>query len=60
MSNISIGIQTIMPKTGTTPQSTPGQQANEREASNAPTEAKQAAPPPPPPQGMGKYVDKHA
>jgi hypothetical protein len=57
MSAISIGIQTVTPQTGTSPQSTPTQQSNQREASNAPTEAKQAAPPPPP--GQGKFVDKH-
>ena len=53
MSDGSIGIQVIMPKTGTSPQSRPQQQANDREADNAPP-AKQAPPPP----GMGKLVDK--
>ena len=54
MSASSIGIQVIMPKTGTSSQSTPTQQANDRDANNAPVEAKQAPPPP----GMGKLVDK--
>jgi hypothetical protein len=53
MSDGSIGIQVIIPKTGTSPQSRPQQQANDREADNAPP-AKQAPPPP----GMGKLVDK--
>lgn len=57
MSAISIGVQTVATKTGTTPQSSPMHESNQREASNAPTEAQQAAPPPPP--GMGKFVDKH-
>ena len=51
----SIGIQVIMPKTGTSPKSSPQQQANEREAANQPV-ARQAPPPP----GMGKIVDKTA
>jgi hypothetical protein len=57
MGAISIGIQVIMPKTGTTPQSAPQQQANDRDADVAPIEAKRVPPPPPPP-GMGKFVDK--
>lgn len=54
MVDSSIGIQVIMPKTGTSPKATPQQQASEREA---------AAPPvvkAPPPPGMGKIVDKTA
>ena len=58
MSAISIGVQTIMPRTGTSPQHTSTQEANQREAAAAPVEAKQSAPPPPPP-GMGKNVDKY-
>ena len=50
-----IGIQVIMPRTGTSPKSTPQQQANEREAA-APTVDRRAPPPP----GMGKLVDKTA
>ena len=42
-----------MPKTGTSLDSAPQQQANERAAANAPA-AKEAPPPP----GMGKFVDK--
>ena len=52
MSAISIGIQVIMPKTGTSPQQTPPQPASARDADGAPP--KQAPPPP----GMGKLVDK--
>jgi hypothetical protein len=55
MSDGSIGIQIIMPKTGTSPKSTPAQQTNEREAEASPV-ARQAPPPP----GMGKFVDKTA
>jgi hypothetical protein len=54
MSASSIGIQVIMPKTGTSPQQNPTEQANAREADSAPP--KQAPPPP----GMGKLVDKTA
>lgn len=50
-----IGIQLIMPKTGTSPKSTPQQQANDREDA-APPVVRQAPPPP----GMGKLVDKTA
>ena len=51
----SIGIQVIMPKTGTSPQSAPQQQSNDRDADNAPPP--KHAPPPP---GMGKLIDKTA
>ncbi len=54
MSAISIGIQTIMPKTGTSPQETPPQPANDNAAARIPAGL---APPPP---GMGKFVDKTA
>jgi hypothetical protein len=54
MSASSIGIQAIMPKTGTSPQQNPPQQADAPEADDAPP--KQAPPPP----GMGKLVDKTA
>ena len=50
-----IGIQVIMPKTGTSPKSTPQQQANERADATA-----QVARQCPPPPGMGKLVDKTA
>jgi hypothetical protein len=52
MSVSSIGIQVVMPKTGTSPEHTPQREANERENDDAPAKA---APPPP---GMGKLVDK--
>ena len=52
MSVSSIGIQVILPKTGTSPEQTPPQPANTREADDAPP---RQAPPPP---GMGKLVDK--
>ena len=54
MSCSSIGIQLIMPKTGTSPKETPEQQASERDAATQPV---LKAPPPP---GMGKIVDKVA
>lgn len=59
MSSISIGIQTIMPRTGTSPQTSSANEANQREAATETVEAKQAAPPPPP-AGQGKHVDKYA
>ncbi|HTQ81692.1 MAG TPA: hypothetical protein VMI47_00345 [Pseudolabrys sp.] len=51
----SIGIQTIMPKTATSPKDPPQPPANDRaaEADSAPKPA-----PPQPPPGMGKFVDK--
>ncbi len=49
------GIQVIMPKTGTSPKSTPQQQANERDDTTA--QVTRQCPPPP---GMGKLVDKTA
>jgi hypothetical protein len=55
MSIGSIGVQVITPQTGTSPQSRPQSQANERERIQ-PADPKQAPPPP----GMGKYVDKTA
>jgi hypothetical protein len=54
MSGSAIGIQLIMPKTGTSPKATPEQQASERESATQPIVK---APPPP---GMGKIVDKIA
>ena len=54
MCTVTIGIQTIMPKTGTSPKETPPQPVNARESDQAPV--KQAPPPP----GMGKLVDKTA
>ncbi len=53
MSDNSIGIQMILPKTGTSPRQSPQQQANDRDA-DASAAAQQAPPPP----GMGKLVDK--
>jgi hypothetical protein len=50
-----IGIQVIMPKTGTSPKSTPQQQANDRE--DATEHVVRQAPPPP---GMGRLVDRTA
>jgi hypothetical protein len=54
MSGSTIGIQLIMPKTGTSPKDRPEQQVSEREAVTQPVVK---APPPP---GMGKIVDKVA
>jgi hypothetical protein len=53
MSASSIGIQVIMPKTGTSPQSPPPPPSSDRDA-DASAAAQQAPPPP----GMGKLVDK--
>ena len=55
MSVGSIGVQVIMPKTGTAWESAPQQQANDRAAAD-----ESAAKEPPPPPGMGKFVDKTA
>lgn len=55
MSVTSIGIQTIMPKTGTLPNtSPPPQPANTRDADDRSLAPRQA----PPPHGMGRFVDK--
>lgn len=54
MSVTSIGIQTIMPTTGTSPKESPDvQQSNARTTDEVQQPVK--APPPP---GLGKYVDK--
>jgi hypothetical protein len=56
MSASSIGIQTIMPETGTSPQTPPPQPAaNDNVADTSQDAAPKQAPPPP---GMGKFVDK--
>ena len=57
MSVASIGIQVITPQTGTSTQTRPQQQANERDRVQ-PIDPK-AAPAPTPP-GMGKHIDKQA
>jgi hypothetical protein len=54
MSDSSIGIQAIMPKTGTAKQLPPQQPAEAR--ANDKTPPRQAPPPP----GMGKLIDKLA
>ena len=55
MSISSIGIQTIMPKTGTSPNtSPPPQPANTPDADDVSIVPRQA----PPPHGMGRFVDK--
>ncbi|MEP7029969.1 MAG: hypothetical protein ABI830_03450 [Pseudolabrys sp.] len=56
MSAISIGIQVIMPKTGTSPKDTPPPPANDNVADDAPADSRRAPPPP----GMGRLVDKLA
>lgn len=61
MSVSSIGIQTIMPKTGTSPNQTQPPQAPSERASDsgdAALAADAAAKQAPPPPGMGKLVDK--
>jgi hypothetical protein len=50
MSVSTVGIQTIMPSTGTPQQKPPPQPAND----DVPASARQAPPPP----GMGKFLDK--
>ncbi len=59
MNSSSIGVQTIMPQTGTSAKTTPAHEANQREAAAEPIEAKPSAPPPPP-SGQGKHVDRYA
>jgi len=60
MSVITIGIQTIMPKTATSPQDSPPEpeSASARYSDNAALVADAAAKQAPPPPGMGKLVDK--
>jgi hypothetical protein len=57
MSADSIGIQTIMPKTGTSPQTSPTANAS-RAPDYADRIAEALARQAPPPLGMGKLVDK--
>jgi hypothetical protein len=58
MSASSIGIQVIMPKTGTSPKETPPPPANDRNRETDTVAADAAAKQAPPPPGMGKLVDK--
>lgn len=61
MSASSIGIQVIMPQTGTSPKQTPSPQpSSERtgDSGNAAPAADTVAKQAPPPPGMGKLVDK--
>jgi hypothetical protein len=58
MSATTIGIQVIMPKTGTSPKQTPPPPANDRDSGNAAFPADAVAKQAPPPPGMGKLVDK--
>jgi hypothetical protein len=61
MSAITIGIQVIMPKTGTSPEQTPPPQSPSKRTSdsdNAALVADAVAKQAPPPPGMGKLVDK--
>lgn len=58
MSDESIGVQTIMPKTGTPQQKQQSPTAQQQTRARA-----EESPPPvkaPPPPGMGKFVDKLA
>jgi hypothetical protein len=55
MSVNSIGIQVVMPKTGTPQQPQPQQQSNNNDTDDAGQDRR--APPPP---GQGQYVDKVA
>ncbi len=55
----TIGIQVIMPKTGTSPHDTPPPQSEESHDSDHETMIAEAvAKQGPPPEGMGKLVDK--
>jgi hypothetical protein len=60
MSAVTIGIQVIMPKTGTSPKQPPPPPANDRDSDNAAFAADAAPKQAPPPPGMGKLVDKLA
>ena len=60
MSAITIGIQVIMPKTGTSPKETPPPPVNDDRDSNTAALAVDSAKQAPPPPGMGKLVDKTA
>ncbi len=54
----TIGIQTIMPQTGTSPQTPPPPQSQPANDNVADTSQDSAPKPAPPPPGMGKFVDK--
>ncbi len=58
MSVITIGIQTIMPKTATTPQDSPPEPESAHSPDNAALIADAVAKQAPPPPSMGKLVDK--
>jgi hypothetical protein len=60
VSVISIGIQTIMPKTATSQKAAASRGASDGDADDARNFAAQQPPPKPapPPPGMGKFVDK--
>ena len=58
MSAATIGIQVIMPKTGTSPKQPQQQPTNDRESDNEALAAAAVAKQAPPPPGMGKLVDK--
>ncbi len=60
MSVITIGIQTIMPKTATTAQDSPPPPESPSYSDNAALVADAVARQGPPPPGMGKLVDKTA
>jgi hypothetical protein len=58
MSVITIGIQTIMPKTATTPQDSPPEPESARYPDNATLVADAVAKQAPPSPGTGQLVDK--
>ena len=58
MSVITIGIQTIMPKTATTPQDSPPEPESARYSDNAALVADAVAKQAPPSPGTGQLVDK--
>ncbi len=60
MSVSSIGIQMILPKTGTSPKSPPPAGDRDDAVTSTAVTTAEAVKRPPPPPGMGKVVDKVA
>lgn len=60
MSDSSIGIQMIMPKTGTSPRSSPPPAAKGHDSDSTKLTVSAVERQAPPPPGMGKLVDKTA
>jgi hypothetical protein len=60
MSDGSIGIQMIMPKTGTSPKTSPPPATRDHDSDNSTLTVSAVVRQAPPPPGMGKLVDKTA